>query len=164
MKIVIVASSIVPGNSLGIEHFTYRLLSSLSEYYPQNKYIVLIPVGTLDAWRSRVPQRNNISFVTVRFSPTIRGTSHESQHGLSSAFYLFLKSQKIFRLVFRKFKQFELSHLLQGQKPDVVYSPFHVEPLIFGKWRTIVTVHDLREIMPEFYDEERAGSLQENIA
>ena|GEM_PF-4672287 len=164
MKIIVVASSIIPGKSLGIEHFTYRLVNALSEYHPQHQYIVLIPTGTLNAWLARVPQKDNLTFVPMGFSPTIRGRISTKQSGLSDRFYRFLKEQKIFRLIFRNLKQFELRQTIRRQKPDIVYSPLHVEALVFGNWKTIITVHDLREIMPEFYDEERARSLQENIA
>ncbi len=163
MKIIVVASTIIPGNSLGIEHFTYRLVKGLCEYYPQNEYIILIPRGTLEAWSLRVPQKKNVTFVPMRFSPTIRGALNVVHPRFSNAVYSFLKNQKYIRLIFRRLRLFELSFVLRQQRPDIVYSPLHVESLIFGEGKTVISVHDLREIMPEFYDKERAQSLKANI-
>lgn len=164
MKIVVVASSIVPGNSLGIEHFTYRLLNALVDNHKEHKYIVLIPKGTLQAWRLRVPPKNNVTFVPIKISASIRSTVATTQLTLSNPVYLYLKKQKIFRFIFHKLKQYELGRVIRFQNPDIVYTPLHIEALVFGPWKTVLSVHDLREIMPEFYEREKAELLKKNLA
>jgi len=101
--------------------------------------------------------------VPMRFSPTIRGTLDAIQPRFSDVIYSFLKNQRLVRFIYLKFRQFELKRVLWDQNPDIVYSPLHVEALSFGKWRTVLSVHDMREIMPEFYDEMKARLLKANI-
>ncbi len=100
----------------------------------------------------------------MRFSPTISAIIPLS---VSATFqdrvYSFLRNLPVTRYMFRMFKKIELAQILQFQQPDVVFSPLHIEVLVFGKWKSVLSVHDLRETMPEFYDVEKARTLRINV-
>lgn len=162
MKILVVATSIVPGNSLGIEHFTYRIIAALSTYYPDSKIIVLIPGNSQVAWGERLPKNVNIQFEQMRFSPTaFTFAVHGMRNG--NRFLSYIKGLQIARCIYASLKKLELIGLIKKHRPDIVYSPFHIENLVFGHGKVVLSVHDLREVTNEFFDEEKARTLTSNI-
>ena len=163
MKIVIVATSIIPGNSLGIENFTYRLLNSLTDIYPSDIFYVLIPYDTTEQWKQRLSPHSNLILTPVRLSPRVFDHVRSSATNLSAGLYQGLKKSFLARMAFRLVRCLDLQLRLRKIKPDVVYSSYHLEMLCGGKGKMVVTVHDLREAMREFYDVEKAPILQRNV-
>jgi glycosyltransferase involved in cell wall biosynthesis len=163
MKIVVVASSIIPGNSLGIEHFTYRLLNALVDHFPEDHFYVLIPTGTTDQWVQRLPPRLNLFLKTLSFSPMVFNEATSQSKGIMARLYAQLKKRFIARVAFRLIRRINLELTLQFVQPDVVYAPFQLEILGSSTWKTLITVHDLREVMTEFFDAEKASILRRNI-
>lgn len=163
MRIVIVASSIIPGNSSGIEHFTYGLLNSLLEISTTDTFYVLIPNGTTDQWTQRVSPRANLILTPMSLSPRAFSLTASTSAGLLAKLYAWLKNRALARKVFQYIRRLELELRLRIIQPDIVYSSYHLETLGSAKWKTLITVHDLREAMREFYDAEKASILLRNL-
>ncbi len=163
MKIAIVASSIIPGNSLGIEHFSYGLLNALGDRFPKDSFYVLIPNRTTLEWTIRLRPRPNQVFVQARISPRASFGSGSGGDTIDATIYSWLKHRKWARDVFQCARRFELKQIMRKLQPDLIYSPFQLEILLNGPWKTVITVHDLRELMPEFFDPEGAQILHWNV-
>src|SRR3989337_661445 len=101
MKIIIAASSIIPGNSLGIEHFTYRLLNSLIDIFPADTFYVLIPQGTTHQWQQRLSPRSNLFLIPVRLTPRVFDLSMSSSVSLWAGLYQRLKKRRTVRAAFQ---------------------------------------------------------------
>lgn len=164
MRVAVMAGSIVPGRSCGIEHFTYGLLNSILAYVPKVELFVIIPRNSEAAWIGRVPRRLNVKFLPLTLSASISVAVGESPKPLLKACYGHVKKSRLAKDLFWRLRLWEEYCLLRKLKPDVVYYPFHLDrihPKLAGK--SVVTVHDLRELQPEFYNQQNANVIRANV-
>lgn len=163
MKISIVASSIFPGNSLGIEYFTYGLINALALEYPKHYFDILVPVNSVKAWQSRIATGKNIKFHEVLLSPGFFSESKSISKGKILSLRTAIKRNRFAKKMYSRLQAIEETNLLRRLSPNIVYYPFHRHPVRNVKLPIVVTVHDLRSFTPEFFDEQDIKIITKNV-
>ena len=164
MRVAVMAGSIVPGQSCGIEHFTYGLLNGLLALTSNLELYVIIPRNSEASWVRRVPSRPNIKFLPLTFSAGISAAVKGNKDAWLKKYYSRLKKSALAKDVFWALRLREEYRLLKSLKPDIVYYPFHRDR-IHRKfaYRSVVTVHDLRELQPGLSSPRDARIVSTNV-
>jgi glycosyltransferase involved in cell wall biosynthesis len=159
MRVAVQCQSIVPGNSAGIEHFVYGLLSGLSAARDVELHVT-IPRGSRAAWEERRASFPSAELHEIAATATI-GTSTSPGRRYRSVLRERLAQSETARSAVRRARLRVERARLRALGPDVVYYPFH--RLDGGGTPAVVTAHDLRVLQPEFFDGAEARRLEANL-
>ena len=164
MRVAVMAGSIVPGQSCGIEHFAYGLLNGLLALTSDVELYVIIPKNSEASWVRRVPNRPNLHYIPLTFSAGISAAVKGNRGVWIKKSYSYLKSSELAKGVFWALRSREERRLLKSLRPDVVYYPFHrdrIHPMY--AYRSVVTVHDLRELQHGLSNPRDARIVSTNV-
>ncbi|GIJ27855.1 hypothetical protein Vqi01_30170 [Micromonospora qiuiae] len=154
MRLLVDASPIRPGGAAGLEAFTYGLLSGLVEATDYDIEATVLP-GTIDAWRASVGT-DRIVWTETRRPLLFDNRSRQILRRLTPP-----------RIRYSLAVRRTANAVRQRSRPrtdraDVVLHPFHCVPASTGA--SVVVVHDLRHLQPEFWAPGFAAVVRENIA
>lgn len=166
MRVAVMAGSILPGQSCGIEHFAYGLIDGLAKYVADADLYIVVPRHGQEEWRRRIQAAGT----RVRFIPLTlsAGIGNTITHGRASHWrhhYLHvLRESRAARSLYLKLRTGEEEQVLQEVDPDVVYYPFHRDRLHRSMaFKSIVTVHDLRALQAGLMDSKEAAVVRRNV-
>lgn len=156
MRIGVDASSVIPGQSAGVEEFTYGLLSGMAATAQGRVMDALVASGSVAAWRARVPnpqlrwsevrvplaRESKIKSVLLRMAPQAVRSSNAARWAVN-----------VVRGVPFGFRS--------AEEPDVRIYPFHRTPARNGRY--MVTVHDLRVFEAEFASNADRAVIARNV-
>jgi glycosyltransferase involved in cell wall biosynthesis len=161
MRLAVQCQSIVPGNSAGIEHFVYGLLSGLSSVDGDVELHVTIPRGSRATWEERRASFSTAVLHEIAATATIGVPASRGQRSYGATFRKLLTRSQTARRAVRQARLRVERNELRALRPDVVYYPFHRSD--GGGTPAVVTAHDLRVLQPDFFDDAEARRLEANM-
>lgn len=157
MRLEVDATAVVPGQSAGVEEFTYGLLQAMAADARQHELSAVVAAGSLDAWRERVAACDmRWAEVPVPFS---RETKMKSL--LLRAAPASLRNGRLVRSALNEMRKRAVARR-QDAEPDLTLYPFH--RVLASRSDFVMTVHDLRVFEPDFYSPRDAAVVQRNVA
>lgn len=147
--------SIVPGLSGGIENVVYGLVCALSGLVSEEeRLVVLVGAGLEDRWAAEIGEPS------VVIKPVLSTAQLGRSGGLVAQVKSHLRWNPLVRPLVNQIRSASVRRA-GSQNISAWLYPYHRTPVRFGP--TLLIVHDLRVMEPQFFDRHEASQLVDNI-
>jgi len=164
MRVLIRAETVIPGMSGGLEHFTVGLIGGLVEVTEApDEVIVAVARGSEQQWEALVPTARQLRYVSVAAagSVVLAALKLPRSQMIHAARDIAVRARPT-RVALAAFRRHVEVRMLRELMPEVVYYPIHLHEI--RAHPAVITVHDLRYLEPDLFEERGASVLRHNVA